>query len=431
MSTDKNQPSTTPSSAIAEDLQGLTGLAGEELSRRYGQSLLNVFGAPQRILVRGQGATVWDADGRAYLDLLGGIAVNALGHAHPLLTSVVSSQLSTLGHVSNFFASPTQIALAERLLTLSNAPAGSHVFFANSGTEANEAAFKLARRNEGGNGAPERTRIIALTHSFHGRTAGALSMTWKQAYREPFEPLPGGVEWIEAGNVEALEAAVDETVQAVIVEPIQGEAGVLPLPSGYLTRVREVTRDAGALMIIDEVQTGIGRTGTWFASQTADESVIPDAMTLAKGLGGGIPIGAMIVFGEETSGLLNPGQHGTTFGGNPVATAAALATLHVIEQEHLLDHVTETGTWLAGELSAVDGVHGVHGRGLLVGFEVDAGLAPFVVQAGLDEGFIVNATGPDTVRLAPPLIVTKEQLSTFVAAQPRLLDEARKRKAAA
>lgn len=416
---------------LGQDLNELTSLAGEELGRRYSSSLLGVFGAPQRVLVRGQGATVWDADGKAYLDLLGGIAVNALGHAHPFLTSVVSSQLSTLGHVSNFFASPTQIALAERLLRLSQAPEGSHVFFANSGTEANEAAFKLARRNDGGNGSPERTRIIALTHSFHGRTAGALAMTWKQAYREPFEPLPGGVEWIPAGDVQALEEAVDETVQAVIVEPIQGEAGVLPLPAGYLTRVREVTEAAGALMIIDEVQTGIGRTGTWFASQTEAETVIPDAMTLAKGLGGGVPIGAMIVFGQHNSDLLGPGQHGTTFGGNPLATAAALATLHVIEQEGILQHVKRTGNWLAGQLSGVEGVIGVHGRGLLVGFEVDAGLAPYVVQAGLDEGFIVNATGLDTVRLAPPLIITEEQLSTFIAALPRLLAEARRRKAAA
>ncbi|WP_407645703.1 acetylornithine transaminase [Galactobacter valiniphilus] len=406
--------------ALAGDgLAALSALRGEELLRRYDRSLLGVFGTPQRVLVRGSGATVWDADGKAYLDLLGGIAVNALGHAHPFLTSVVSSQLATLGHVSNFFASPTQIALAERLLTLANAPEGSHAFFANSGTEANEAAFKLARRNRGTAEAP-RTRIIALEHSFHGRTAGALSMTWKPAYREPFEPLPGGVEWIPAGDVEALRAAVDETVQAVIVEPIQGEAGVLPLPEGYLQAVRDVTREAGALMIVDEVQTGIGRTGAWFASA----GVIPDAMTLAKGLGGGVPIGAMLTFGPEVSALLSAGQHGTTFGGNPMATAAALATLHVIEHEGLLAHVRETGAWLAEELLTLDEVEGVHGRGLLVGIKVREGLAPLIVQAGLEAGFIVNATGPDTVRLAPPLIVTREQLSTFVQAFPALVASA-------
>lgn len=402
-----------------EDLASLTGLRGDELLRRYDASLLGVFGTPQRVLVRGQGATVWDADGKAYLDLLGGIAVNVLGHAHPFLTSVVSSQLATLGHVSNFFASPTQIALAERLLSLAHAPSGSHVFFANSGAEANEAAFKLARRNRGTDQAP-RTRIIALEHAFHGRTAGALSMTWKLAYREPFEPLPGGVEWIPAGDVEALRAAVDHTVQAVIVEPIQGEAGVLPLPDGYLEAVREVTTQAGALMIVDEVQTGVGRTGSWFAS----EGVLPDAITLAKGLGGGIPIGAMITMGAQVSALLTPGQHGTTFGGNPVATAAALATLHVIEQEGLVEHARVTGLWLTEQLRGVDGVLGVHGRGLLVGIHVENGLAPLIVRAGLEAGFIINATGPDTVRLAPPLIITREQLSTFVDALPALIAHA-------
>ena len=399
-----------------DELAALSGLRGEELLRRYDASLLGVFGTPQRVLVRGSGATVWDADGKAYLDLLGGIAVNALGHAHPFLTSVVSSQLATLGHVSNFFASPTQIALAEKLLRLAGAPEGSHAFFANSGTEANEAAFKLARRNRGSEAAP-RTRIIALENAFHGRTAGALAMTYKAAYREPFEPLPGGVEWIPAGDVEALRAAVDETVQAVIVEPIQGEAGVIPLPEGYLAEVRALTTAAGALMIVDEVQTGIGRTGAWFAS----EGVLPDAITLAKGLGGGVPIGAMLVFGPEVSALLTPGQHGTTFGGNPMATAAALATLHVIEHDGLLAHVTETGEWLTQQLLALPEVLGVNGRGLLVGIAVEPGLAPGIVQAGLNAGFIVNATGPDTVRLAPPLIITREQLSTFVDAFPALV----------
>lgn len=403
-----------------EELASLTARSGDELLRRYDASLLGVFGTPQRVLVRGQGCTVWDADGKSYLDLLGGIAVNVLGHAHPFLTSVVSSQLATLGHVSNYFASPTQIALAERLLALAEAPEGSHVFFANSGTEANEAAFKLARRNRGSDDAP-RTRIIALEHAFHGRSAGALAMTHKVAYREPFEPLPGGVEWIPAGDLDALRAAVDETVQAVILEPIQGEAGVLPLPEGYLAAVREATTAAGALMIVDEVQTGVGRTGEWFASR----GIVPDAITLAKGLGGGIPIGAMITMGERVSTLLGPGQHGTTFGGNPVATAAALATLHVIEAEGLLAHVRRTGAWLAQALQALEEVRDVHGRGLLVGIEVEPGLAPYVVRAGLDAGFIVNATGPDTVRLAPPLIITEEQLGSFVEAFPSLVTAAR------
>ncbi|GAA3695184.1 acetylornithine transaminase [Arthrobacter ginkgonis] len=401
--------------AATEELAALAGLHGPELLERYNRSLMGVFGTPQRVLVRGQGCLVWDADGKEYLDLLGGIAVNALGHAHPLLTSVVSSQLATLGHVSNFFTSPTQIALAEKLLALSGAPKGSRVFFANSGTEANEAAFKLARRNAGTAEKP-RTRIIALENSFHGRTMGALALTWKPAYREPFEPLPGGVEWVPAGDADALRAAIDDTVAAVFIEPIQGEAGVRGYPEGYLETARELTREHGALLVFDEVQTGIGRTGKWFAS----EGVLPDAMTLAKGLGGGLPIGALITFGEAASTLLTAGQHGTTFGGNPVATAAALATLHTIESQDLLRHVTETGEAVRAALAALDAVTEVRGEGLLVGFDLDADVAPAFVQRALEAGFIVNAPGPRTVRLAPPLIVTAQQLQRFVDAVPAI-----------
>ncbi|TDS83039.1 acetylornithine transaminase [Nesterenkonia aurantiaca] len=399
---------------------------GEALLARYTASLLGVFGTPQRVLVRGSGAKVWDADGREYLDLLGGIAVNALGHAHPLITSVVSSQLSTLGHISNFFTSPTQIALAEKLLHLAQAPTGSKAFFTNSGTEANEAAFKLARRH----GGQDRPRIIALEHGFHGRTMGALAMTHKPSYREPFEPLPGGVEWVPAGDAEALRAAVDETVAAVIIEPVQGEAGVHGHPAGYLQAAREITRAAGALLIFDEVQTGIGRTGSWFASSPSDSAppdsspVIPDAMTLAKGLGGGFPIGAMLTFGEHASTLLNPGQHGTTFGGNPAATAAALATLHVIESTDLLDQVREVSAYAAARLAELDFVTEVRAHGLLIGFDLEAAagqaLAPAMVAAALEAGFIINATGPSTLRLAPPLIITTEQIQQFIDALPEI-----------
>ncbi|MET1035815.1 MAG: acetylornithine transaminase [Arthrobacter sp.] len=395
----------------------MAGLHGPELLERYNRSLMGVFGTPQRVLVRGSGCTVWDADGKEYLDLLAGIAVNALGHAHPFVTSVVSSQLATLGHVSNFFTSPTQIALAERLLALSGAPAGSRVFFANSGAEANEAAFKLARRNAApAAGGKPRTRIVALENAFHGRTMGALALTWKAAYREPFEPLPGGVEWVAAGDADALRAAVDETVAAVFIEPVQGEAGVRGHPEGYLRAAREITSDAGALLVFDEVQTGVGRTGTWFAS----EGVLPDAMTLAKGLGGGFPIGALIAFGEDVSTLLAAGQHGTTFGGNPVATAAALATLHTIESQGLLEHARRAGAAVAAALGALDFVTGVRAHGLLVGFDLAAEIAPAVVRHALDAGFIVNATGPGTVRLAPPLIVTEAQLLGFVDALPAI-----------
>jgi acetylornithine aminotransferase len=411
---------------------------GAEWLNRYSSSLMGVFGTPQRVLVRGAGCLVWDADGKEYLDLLGGIAVNAMGHAHPFVTSVISSQLATLGHVSNFFTSPTQIALAEKLLELTKAPAGSKVFFANSGTEAVEAAFKLARRNSGaeaptgtsGNGtagpgsvAKRRTKIIALEGAFHGRTMGALALTAKAAYRAPFEPLPGGVVHIPFGDIDALLGEIDETTAAVFLEPIQGEAGVRPLPPGYLQAAREATTKAGALLILDEVQTGIGRTGTWLASE--DAGIVPDAVTLAKGLGGGFPIGALVTFGPETSSLLTAGQHGTTFGGNPVATAAALATLHAIESQRVLDNVRTVGELLRSKLADVDGVTEVRGEGLLIGFDLDADIAPAVVTAGLDAGFIVNSPGPRTIRLAPPLILTAEQADSFIQALPTLLQTAK------
>lgn len=411
----KPAPAETPGAATAAELAHVGEANGAQWLQRYSSSLMGVFGTPQRVLVRGAGCLVWDADGKEYLDLLGGIAVNALGHAHPFVTSVISSQLATLGHVSNFFTSPTQIALAEKLLQLAGAPAGSKVFFANSGTEANEAAFKLARRNSG----PGRTRIIALEGAFHGRTMGALALTAKEAYRTPFEPLPGGVVHIPFGDVEALRAAVDDTVAAVFLEPIQGEAGVRPLPEGYLRAAREATTAAGALLILDEVQTGIGRTGKWLAS--ADAGIVPDAVTLAKGLGGGFPIGALITYGEQTSHLLSAGQHGTTFGGNPVATAAALATLHAIESQGVMENARRVGEQLRTALAAVDHVTEVRGEGLLIGFDLDADMAPAAVNAALDAGFIINAPGPRTIRLAPPLILTSAQADQFVQALPNIL----------
>lgn len=410
-----------PGETAADALVGHT--SGADWLARYSSSLMGVFGTPQRVLVRGAGCLVWDADGKEYLDLLGGIAVNALGHAHPFVTSVIASQLSTLGHVSNFFTSPTQVALAEKLLALTQAPTGSKVFFANSGTEAVEAAFKLARRNnEGPHGAP-RTKIIALEGAFHGRTMGALALTAKEAYREPFQPLPGGVVHLPFDDIEALRAAVDTSTAAVFLEPIQGEAGVRPLRAEYLQAARQLTADAGALLILDEVQTGIGRTGTWLACE--DAGIVPDAVTLAKGLGGGFPIGALLTFGAQVSSLLTTGQHGTTFGGNPVATAAALATLHTIENQHVLAHVLTVGEHLRAGLAAVAGVTEVRGRGLLIGFDLDADVAPAVVQAGLAAGFIVNSPGPHTIRLAPPLVLTTAQADSFLAALPAILHTAK------
>ncbi|UKF05466.1 acetylornithine transaminase [Paenarthrobacter nicotinovorans] len=415
---DHTRGSIAGSDAKASVITGVSN--GADWLARYSSSLMGVFGTPQRVLVRGAGCLVWDADGKEYLDLLGGIAVNALGHAHPFVTSVISSQLATLGHVSNFFTSPTQIALAEKLLSLSKAPAGSKVFFANSGTEANEAAFKLARRN---NADGKRTKIIALEGAFHGRTMGALALTAKEAYRAPFEPLPGGVVHIPFNDIDALRAAVDDSTAAVFLEPIQGEAGVRPLSTEYLRAAREATSAAGALLILDEVQTGIGRTGKWLASE--DAGIVPDAVTLAKGLGGGFPVGALVTFGSTTSALLTAGQHGTTFGGNPVPTAAALATLHAIESQGVLQNVLAVGAHLRDGLAAHEAVTEVRGEGLLIGFDVDADVAPAMVTAALDAGFIINSPGPRTIRLAPPLILTIEQADRFLTALPALISTAK------
>lgn len=416
----------TPATAAALAPEAVHGAVGSlnELTERYSRTLMNTFGPPQRVLVRGLGCEVWDSEGARYLDLLAGIAVNALGHAHPVLVSAVSAQLWTLGHVSNFFATPTQIALAERLLELSGAAKvpGSRVFFTNSGTEANEAALKLVRLHGRKHGT---SRVLALEGSFHGRTFGALALTSKAAYREPFEPLPGGVEFVPP-SVEALEAAFAAgDVAALVLEPIQGEAGVRPLPPGFLVRARELTREAGALLVIDEVQTGMGRCGHWLAHHdpAIGAGVVPDVVTLAKGLGGGFPIGAAIGYGEAGE-LFGPGNHGSTFGGNPVAAAAALATIHVIEANHLLEHVAGLGAeWSAALAAAHPLVTEVRGAGLLLAVELGAPIATAVRERALEAGFIVNATGPTTLRLAPPLILSAEQAGSFTAALPTLLDE--------
>ena len=406
-------------------VQGTSAAPGEpgaqELAGRYSRSMIGVFGTPQRVLVRGEGNRVWDADGKEYLDLLGGIAVNALGHAHPDVVAAMTKQAGTLVHVSNFFATPTQIELAERLLQLAAAPEGSGVFFTNSGTESNEAAFKIARRTG-------RPRILALEKSFHGRTMGALALTHKEAYRAPFEPLPGGVEFLPAGDTAALEAALAPgDVAALVLEPIQGEAGVLPLTEEYLRAARELTARHGALLILDEVQTGVGRTGEWFAHQ-AIGGLQPDVMTLAKGLGGGFPIGAVLTFGEHATGLLSPGQHGTTFGGNPLGAAVSLAVLGTLAEDGLLEKARTLGTQLQARILELAGrdprITGVRGAGLLQGITLAAPIAPQVVVAALEHGFILNAANPSTLRLAPPLIITDEELGSFVEALPALLDAA-------
>ena len=414
----------TPTGAELEtgDNTGELGLdqgSNAAWTQRYSSALMNTFGTPQKVLVRGEGPYVFDADGKAYLDLLAGIAVNTLGHAHPTLTAALTAQFGTLGHVSNFFATRPQIALAEKLLQIAQADDGARVFFTNSGTEAMEAAFKIARRTK-------RPRILALEGAFHGRTMGALALTHKADYKTPFEPLPGGVEHLPFGDIEALEAAISDDVAALVLEPIQGEAGVRPLPDGYMQRARELTSAHGALLILDEVQTGIGRTGTWFAHSSEEfGSVQPDVMALAKGLGGGFPMGAVIAYGSAAQ-YLQPGQHGTTFGGNPMGAAAALATLHVIERDGLLQRVREVGEKLRNDISALNHpeIAAVRGRGQLSAIELKANIAAKVAKAALEAGFIVNAVAPNAIRLAPPLILTHQQAATFVEALPQLLDSA-------
>ncbi|HZB67604.1 MAG TPA: acetylornithine transaminase, partial [Ornithinibacter sp.] len=384
---------------------------------RYDRSLLGVFGRPQLVLEHGNGAWVWDVDGRRFLDLVGGIAVNALGHNHPALVAAVSKQAGQLVHVSNFFTSVPQVELAERLLSLAAAPEGSAVFFCNSGAEAVEAGIKLARRTG-------RTGILAAEGAFHGRTTGALALTHKPAYREPFEPLIPGVMHVPWGDADALRAAVTEETSAVVLEPVQGEAGVRRGDPAYLQVAREVTAAAGALLLLDEVQTGVGRTGSWFAFQQA--GVVPDAVTLAKGLGGGVPIGALVTFGPQVSRLLGPGQHGSTFGGNPLACAAGLAVLDTIDAEGLLEHARQAGEHLERRVLGLGHpeVTGVRGAGLLRAITLAGDHAPAVVALARDAGFLVNAVAPDAVRLAPPLVVTTEQLDLFVDALPGLLDAA-------
>jgi acetylornithine/N-succinyldiaminopimelate aminotransferase len=379
---------------------------------RYGRAVMNTYGPPRRVFVRGEGCYVWDEDGRRYLDLLGGLAVNVLGHGHPALTTAVTDQLRTLGQVSNFFATPPQVALAERLLEVSGVQ-GGRVFFANSGTEALEAAFKMARRSG-------RPKMVAADGGFHGRTMGALALTGKLAIREPFEPLPGGVVHVPYGDPDALAAAVDADTAAVVLEPIQGEAGVRVPPAGYLIAAREIASRHGALLVLDEVQTGVGRTGEWFAYQ--HDGVLPDVVTVAKGLGGGFPIGACLGFGPAAD-LLGPGSHGSTFGGNPVASAAGLAVLDTVDRDGLLDNASKVGDQIRRGVETLGHplVAGIRGRGLLLAVELTRPVAAQAAGAALDAGFILNPVSLDALRLAPPLVLTGDQAGAFVDALPSVL----------
>ncbi|MFI9101483.1 acetylornithine transaminase [Streptomyces fildesensis] len=387
-------------------------MSNEELTRRWQGSLMDNYGTPRVPLVRGEGAKFWDADGKVYLDFVGGIAVNSLGTGHPAVVRAVSEQIGTLGHVSNLFIAEPPVAVAERLLELFGR--AGRVFFSNSGAEAVEAAFKIGRLTG-------RTHMVATSGAFHGRTMGALALTGQPKKQEAFHPLPGDVTHVPFGDADALRAAVTTDTALVIIEPIQGENGVIVPPAGYLRAAREITSATGTLLVLDEVQTGIGRTGHWFEHQA--HGVEPDVVTLAKGLGGGLPIGATIAFGAAAD-LLTPGQHGTTFGGNPVSCAAALAVLDTIAADGILDNVKRQGDRLRHGIEALGHplVDHVRGAGLLLGIVLTEPLAPQVQQAAQDAGLLVNAAVPDTVRLAPPLILGDDEVEVFLQALPAVLD---------
>jgi acetylornithine/N-succinyldiaminopimelate aminotransferase len=387
----------------------------EALQKRFAASIMPNYGLPPVAISRGAGCLVWDPDGREYLDLIAGIAVSSLGHAHPAIVEAVSRQVAQVAHTSNLFLHEREIELAERLLALLQAD--GRVFFANSGTEANEAAIKLVRRCQG----PGRPVFVAAEGGFHGRTMGALALTGKASIREPFGPFGLSVRFVPFGDADALAAAVDADVAAVFLEPALGESGVVPAPAGYLRAARAACDRAGALLVLDEIQSAIGRTGAWFAHQS--EGVRPDVLTLAKGLGGGLPIGACIGLGASGTGFAK-GDHGSTFGGNPVACAAALAVLEVIERDGLLAHVAQVGEQLTTAIEAVRHplVAGVRGRGLWLAIVLTAEAAGQVEQAARQAGFLVNAVQPDAIRLAPPLILSADQARQFTGALPAILD---------
>ena len=372
------------------------------------RDLVRNVGDRMALFVRGEGAHLWDEEGNRYLDFLSGIAVDALGHAHPVFVEAVSRQAATLAHVSNYFATPPQLELAARLKRLSGAGAHGRVYFANSGAEANEAAFKLARLH----GGAERPRILSLKDAFHGRTMGTLALTGKPYMQAPFLPMVPGVEFIDS-TIEALEAAMDDRVAALFVEPIKGEAGVVELPEGFLQAARELTERHGALLIVDEIQTGAGRTGAWFGFQHA--GITPDAITVAKGVGGGFPIGALVTFGAA-SDLFTPGTHGTTFGGNALATAVANAVLGEIERADLVQNAAVRGPQLREAILGIGSplVEGVRGQGLLIGVALSHPVAGAVTAAAQQHGLVVNAANERTIRLAPPLIIGDVEIDEFV-----------------
>jgi acetylornithine/N-succinyldiaminopimelate aminotransferase len=388
----------------------------DSMRQRWEAVMMNNYGTPPVALASGDGVVVTDVDGKTYLDLLGGIAVNVLGHRHPAVIEAVAHQMGTLGHTSNLYATEPGIALAEELVALLGADAQTRVFFCNSGTEANELAFKLSRLTG-------RTKLVAAQEAFHGRTMGSLALTGQPAKQAPFEPLPGYVTHVPYGDTDALVAAVDDDTAAVFLEPIMGESGVVVPPEGYLAAARDITARQGALLVLDEVQTGMGRTGAFFAHQ--HDGITPDVVTMAKGLGGGLPIGACLAVGPAAE-LLTPGLHGSTFGGNPVCTAAALAVLRVIAAEDLVRHAEVLGKSVRHGIETLGHplIDHVRGRGLLWGIVLSAPRAKDAEAAARDAGFLVNAAAADVIRLAPPLIITEAQFDGFIAALPGILETA-------
>ena len=379
---------------------------------RWTSSIQNNYGTPSITLIKGKGLVVEDAEGKKYLDFLGGIATNVLGHAHPAVVRAVTHQINTLGHVSNFYAHPHVVELAEKLKSFTG-DADAKVFFAQSGAEANEAALKLSRRTG-------RSRIVAAQGAFHGRTMGALSLTGQPSKREPFLPLLKGVKHVPYGDIESMRRAVNKKTAMVIIEPILGEAGVIVPPAGYLQGVREICDATGALMVMDCVQTGMGRTGDWFGYEYS--GITPDVITLAKGLGGGLPLGAMIALGASAY-LFQAGDHGSTFGGNPVTTAAALAVIKVVEKDSLMVAAVLHGNHLLQEIALISGVKEVRGAGLLIGIEFESDIAQQVSTKMLDAGVLVNAATANTLRIAPALNVSTAQITKFISILGKVLSD--------
>jgi len=389
-------------------------MSNKKMLNRWNSVVQNNYGTPSIALTKGKGIVVTDADGNSYLDFLGGIATSILGHAHPAIVKAVSKQVSTLGHISNFYAHPNAITLAEKLVAMTGEK-NAKVFFCQSGAEANEAAFKLSRRTG-------KVRVVAAQGAFHGRTMGALSLTGQPSKREPFLPLIKGVKHVPYGDIEAMRKAISKKTAMVIIEPIMGEAGVIVPPADYLQQLRAICDDTGALLVIDAVQTGMGRTGDWFGYEYS--GITPDVITLAKGLGGGLPLGAMIALGKAAD-LFQPGDHGSTFGGNPVTTAAGLAAIDVIESKKLLNKIKQQGDYLIQELALIPGVIEVRGAGLLIGIELERLKASEIATAMRDAGVLVNAANPTTIRIAPALIVTDAQINRFISIFKKVISDAK------